>query len=611
MARFYWKGADGTARLPDDGRFDVGSNWLGGAAPTEAGDAFLAAGAYTVTVFDGADEVRSITIGAGVTVSVTGPSSSYNVLYVNAQSVNYGTLDLRGGVFWSFASDPLINYGAIQGVRLGSFGGVLQGGPIENLGFIGTGVDTGQLASNVAIHNLAGAEIGARTGTVYLGGVLTNEGLVGAYGQLVTFADPQLRGSSANFADSHLRGGAWEMLAGGAITLNAGGRIVDLLDGADVTLGAGTTFSARQDDDTVATIEDSLRVIGSGAALHLVEERSFEASGVLSVKGVLTLDGGTISADAVMVEKGALLAGSGTIAAETDVRGHVIVRAEPGIEPRLELAGDTDFSGLATGRGTLSFTGGQSNIDERARIRVGGLAVSDTDLRLDAALNFGGALTLERARLDIHTDHLRLGKLAHVSASEILGAPGSVLTLKHGADFTGDSSVDVLVSAKGRIEVGGTADFNRAVSGTGNFVLGDDAGLDFAAGVTGGSKVTMSGDGAELSIGDPDAFHAHILRFGGGDRIALAGIDAGSRLAWRADEDGVGGTLSIFDADGRVALRFDDGRFNPNGFHLDAEAGGVSALTYRAPGGGGSGEPLEAASFHAVEALLPVHMHLV
>lgn len=573
MAICYWTGP-GRPRAPlTGGPFETASNWARGVAPGAGDSVYLPGGSYTVTATTSL-ELGSLVVGAGATLAhVTAPDDDR--LELGGDSVIEGTLRLDGSYLVGDAE--LLNAGTI--IAAGTASSVdIDVGALVNSGLLTTASSNDSLFVYSPLRNDPGGVI-ATTASMTFYNDVTNLGTIEAAGGFV-YLNPSYPGVSfTNLVRGVLTDGALRALAapdsdkGAWIAVGGGTRITALAGTADVTLG-GTSRITVYENNTPFELGATLQRIDAGAALRLVDGAAFTATRALDVRGLVELADAALSTPGLTVAADGCLAGAGTIAGRATIAGAVSATGD------LSFLGDTRLDGAVGGAGSVELHGNTNRIT--GPVTVAELAI-DGPTRLDSNLSYGGHLSVSSI-LSFAAPQLRVTGSVAFDGGTLQGSAASILKLA-GAHLVshGESLIGTAVNNAGTIAVAdGTLTLQRSIGGTGSFAIADTATLAFGTGarVTAAQTISFAGGDGALAIGEAKTFLARLSHFAAGDTIDFDAIAAGpTRLFWRGDADGDGGTLTLTAAGSRAVLHFADGDYLRGDFIAGDDGTGHLRLT--------------------------------
>jgi VCBS repeat-containing protein len=276
-------------------------------------------------------------------------------------------------------------------------------------------------------------------------------------------------------------------------------------------------------------------------------------------------------------------------------------------EPRSTNAGT-----MSVGDGAILPIGG--TIDNTGTIALGSTG-DETDLEIlvrGATLQGGGTLTLSdnsanvvfggdpSARLT-NVDNtisgagqLGVGQLTFVNEGTILANGSNALVIDTGSNAVGNSGtleatgtgglmIKSNVDNTGTLRAnGGNLTVEGAVSGNGSAEIDGTSRLEFGAAST-ANTAFGTGDGT-LKLAQSTGFTGTIAGFGAGDAIDLAdlGFGGSTTLAYAANQDGSGGTLSVSDGTHSTSLAL-LGQYAATGFQGASDPGAGTLITYTPP----------------------------
>lgn len=332
----------------------------------------------------------SISIEAGGLLRITGNAGStdFNQVDVGGTLANAGG---SGALTISGAGSRLIMDGSTERVvRVGSGAGgvgtlrVENGGRLEtSLLQIGRVGGTGTLVMDGGRIDLSGASRSAGTGG------LTVAGGTGATGTVDMRGGSVLRTDGATGPTGVLIGGSTALNAGGTGSVSvSGGSRMELVNGANLTVGregrgtlnveAGSTVSMSGGGNigvgTTAQGSGTMNLAGTVTVIGGAINLGWANGASTGAPAVMTMNGGTASADTLRLGAGGVLAGNGTVVADV-INGGTLT---PGFSPgRLVIDGGYQDDG---GRIVLEVQG-----------TAGGFLTDQLVFRGGAPLDFDGS----------------------------------------------------------------------------------------------------------------------------------------------------------------------------------------------------------------------------
>jgi hypothetical protein len=210
----------------------------------------------------------------------------------------------------------------------------------------------------------------------------------------------------------------------------------------------------------------------------------------------------------------------------------------------------TNVDNTISGAGRLGK--GQMTLVNTATIIATGSSALVIDTGANAVINSGTLEAIGSGGLEIHGD---------VQNSGLLWANGGNLTVTGGVSGDGSARID------------GTATM--------------ELGAAFAESIT-----FDVGAAGTLKLGDADAFAGAISGFDGNDQIDLSDVDfgAGLTLAYAANQDGTGGTLTVSDGTDTASIDL-VGQYSAEGFQTAADDGTGTLVMYAPSAGAGNDLP--------------------
>jgi hypothetical protein len=257
----------------------------------------------------------------------------------------------------------------------------------------------------------------------------------------------------------------------------------------------------------------------------------------------------------------------------------------------LPLGGTVDNTGTVA----LSSTGDETDLE----ILVHGLTLEGggTVTLSDSSQNavFGGDPAAVLTNIDntiLGAGRIGQGQLTLDNRGTILANGSNALVIDTGANVIANSGI-LEATGAGGLQVksdiantgelwanGGNVTVSGAVMGSGTAEIDGSAMLEFAGA---SSAATTFGAGASgtLKLDQSGGFSGTIAGFAGGDGIDLGDVGFGSStaLAFAANADGSGGTLTVSDGTHTANLQL-LGQYAATGFQAAADAGTGTMLTY-------------------------------
>ncbi|HET6185231.1 MAG TPA: hypothetical protein VFA03_16770 [Acetobacteraceae bacterium] len=263
-------------------------------------------------------------VPSGSTVTVTGGTS-----FTDITGTTRGTINLLGAASYLGLLGPQtlnnvqINMGnGFSAVELAVADASIAGGAAVTLGASSTVTTWGALSSIAVARGLDDSLLdqgllsvtGAASRLLVQGGTFTAAGtvVIGNASTLSIQTD-----AIGNLSGGTLSGGNWQVLAGSTLDLGYANPVSTLTTSMYLS-GPGSQveyFDLGTYQET--TIDQTLRAVGSGGTLLIVNGRSFADPGSLSVTGRITVVGGTVLAAPLTVAAGGVVSGAGVIGSST------------------------------------------------------------------------------------------------------------------------------------------------------------------------------------------------------------------------------------------------------------------------------------------------------
>jgi hypothetical protein len=186
------------------------------------------------------------------------------------------------------------------------------------------------------------------------------------------------------------------------------------------------------------------------------------------------------------------------------------------------------------------------------------------------------------------------GQLTLVNQGTILANGSNALVIDTGTNAVGNSGT-LEATGRGGLMIksnvnntgtlwanGGNLTVEGALSGNGSAEIEGTSRLEFGAAST-ASTTFGTGDGT-LKLAQSAGFSGTIAGFGAGDAIDLAdlGFGGSTTLAYAANQDGSGGTLSVSDGTHSATLAL-LGQYAATGFQGASDPGVGTLITYTPP----------------------------
>ncbi len=406
-----WTGAVASIQWAGGGTsaWSLGSNWIGGVAPTVTDDALIPSGNTPYPIVSGTQTARSVTVESGASLTI----STGDTLHTAGTLTNGGTLTLNNTsvlqIDGDYVNSGLVNANTSEILLTGTSdqtvntGGTGVGQTLYDLK-IDKSTGTAILASNIQIDNnlsiVNGAlDVSNSNFSITLGGDWDNSGTFSSRNGTITISGSSTlttggTGVGKDFYNLTLTSGASVVLAGNLdvnnnLTVQTGTSLDVTTSNYTINLGgnlsnSGSLFSRA---GTLTLDGSSAQSIDVDAVVdslhHLVVNKPAGTATVtagpaapMDVNGNLTITSGTLS--------------TGTVA--LDIEGNVSITGSltTGVST-ITAAGNWNTTGTFSGTNTLTLDGGNQNISGSFNHLVMGGTSTKT---ATAALDINGNLSI-------------------------------------------------------------------------------------------------------------------------------------------------------------------------------------------------------------------------
>lgn len=520
------------------------------------------AGASGLTVASGTHSLFGTNVYAGGTTLTAG-----TLVLSNNQAVGTGTLTLNGGVLSGTGSlvtlTNAVNAAAlvIGGSTNITLSTLIQGvGATRTFTVSNTGTTILRDISISTVSNTQTFTLFAGPGAdLIIAGQITRT--IGGGGTTVTTANLTLTGGagsirlqSANFYNgaTNIGGDVTVVLEGGASRINGTGTI---------TMTNNAVLSLSSVNQTLSSFigSGSNTIIGSGGTSSLITVSGGTFGGVVAGNlgltkvsaGVLTLSGNNTSTGAIIISAGTLNIGSG--GSSGSVQAPTIANAATLVFNR---TGASTYSGVISGAGTVTFTGGgQYNITGTNSWTGATTIGNNTTLTVGAASIIGnGAVSVLNGATLAVSGSIGTGAVSLGNGSVLTGSGGrlsGIVTAGLGSDIiigTAGGSVATLTLG-GLVLNGGSLNFDLDNLGSGDLLrvltlptinLATNININNLGGLTTGSYLLLTGYAGTisntgfLSVSAPSGFSTSLNNQTGNLYLEFAGV---AQKLWTGSEN--------------------------------------------------------------------------